>query len=194
MRRFLQATTAIVFLSLVPMTAGAQETCRSRSTVIVDLSAWTLSLPAGQLTDEFAQQGIVFSTDDTDLPPAYQQSTGSQENQVVPLIEGSIRGPFEDPIKGIVSNLFRIDFTRGNVISASVTLRDGNTNLQVHTLTAFDSDGNVLDQDTLKETNAFEEDRFDLTVSSCAGIASIVALEQPLGAEAFDRLTFTLGR
>ena len=190
MRRCL-GVAAVAFLLFNPMTSWAQEFCREASTVIADFTPYTLSLPVGTvITDQFAKQGIVFSTDGADLPPEYQKSLGPQEHVVR---EGGATYPFDQNVDAILTNLFRIDFTRRNVVSVSVTLRDKNLNPQVHTLTAFDSSGNVLDVDSLTESGELI-DRFTLTVSSCAGIVSIVALEQPFGAEQVDRVTFTLGR
>ena len=78
----------------------------------------------------------------------------------------------------------------GLVTEATVTLGDHNINPQTHSLFAFDSLGNQVDVDSLIETGLLT-DTFDLTVNSAAGIATLLAYEQPFGAETLERISFT---
>lgn len=158
--------------------------CYERSTTIVDFSPGTLPFPDGtNITDQFKRQGVIFSADDSDLPPEFQRSLGSQENQIQ---------------QGTFFNLFRLNFTHYMpIVSVSVTFGDQTGNRQVHTLTAFDHAGNIVDRAWFTENTLFPDtfpDRFTLTVSSCKGIAFVVAIEDPLGAERVERITFTRGQ
>jgi hypothetical protein len=77
-----------------------------------------------------------------------------------------------------------------------VTLHDHGGNPQTHRLTAFSKSGKVLDEDSFKDDSTFPDpdDEFTLTVSSCEGIAFVVAIEQPFGAERLERVRVTRGR
>lgn len=89
--------------------------------------------------------------------------------------------------------MFRLNFiTVEPVIGVSVTLGDNNVNAQTHTLIAFDGSGNVVDEDSFAEDGLFPG-TFTLTVSSSTGIAFIVAIEQPFGAERLELITYTTG-
>ncbi len=154
--------------------------CREGKTSVVDFHPGTLPFPDGtNLTDEFEKQGIIFSDDDSDLPPFFQQSLGAQENRIQ---------------QGTFFNLFRLNFSKA-VVRVSVRFGDQRGgDAQVHILQAFDADGNDVDQVFFSEARVgggVFPDVFTLTVSSCKGIAFIVALEQPLGAQRMDRISFT---
>lgn len=156
---------------------------QERSVTVIDLAPGTLPFPDGtNITNQFESQGVIFSADASDLPPEFQVSLGSQENRI------------QD---GTFFNLFRLNFaTDATIDSVSLTFGDQNSNSQVHTLTAFDRAGNIVDRASFNENTAFPEifpDPFTLTVSSCQGIAFIVAIEQPLGAERLERIAFTQG-
>ncbi|HXI93689.1 MAG TPA: hypothetical protein VNO24_27200 [Blastocatellia bacterium] len=153
------------------------------SATVIDFPPGTLPFPDGtNITNQFQSQGVIFSADDSDLPPEFQVSQGSQENLI---------------LQGTFFNLFRLNFTTGMTVeSVSVTFGDQNSNSQAHTLTAFDRAGNVVDRASFTENTVYPDifpDPFTLTVSSCQGIAFVVAIEQPLGAERVERIAFTQG-
>jgi len=107
---------------------------------------------------------------------------GSQENRI-----GANAGEY-----GTFYNLFRLIFiVTDPVIEVSVTLIDSNLNPQIHTLTAFDAAGNIVDVDSFTENDLFP-DPFTLTVASSGGIAFVVALEQPYGAEILNQISYTI--
>jgi hypothetical protein len=169
-----EATTAL---------AQAQFLCRAATTNFVNFPAGQLPFPDGtNITNEFSRQGLVFSNDDSDLPIQYQHSNGAQENFI------------QD---GMFFNLFRVQFTtqRAPVFSVSVTLVDHGGAPQTHVLTAFSNSGEVLDEafftEDMQPGFTTFPDEFTLTVSSCAGIAFVVAIEQPLSAERLERITFS---
>jgi hypothetical protein len=155
--------------------------CQERTTIIANFPIGRLPFSnLTNITNQFEKHGIIFSTDDSDLLPFGIKSNGSQDNII---------------INGTFFNLFRINFVSPEiVVKVSVTLGDNNTASQKHTLYAFDKSGNILDMTAFAEGdtqgNSFPE-RFTLTVSSCSGIAFIVALETPLGAERLERISFT---
>jgi pimeloyl-ACP methyl ester carboxylesterase len=154
--------------------------CRAGPTTTVDFSPGTLPFPTlTNITDQFSQYGIIFSDDDEDLEPEFQKSLGPQENHVN---------------SGFFFNLFRMNFLPAAqpVASVTVTFVDHNVNPQIHTLTAFDSSGKVVDDASFTEDGEFP-DPFTLTLSSCEGIAFVVAIEQPIGAERVVRIEFTRG-
>ena len=168
----------IAFLETVLVLCLASGTVYGASTVTVDFPPGTLPFPDFyNITTEYSDKGMVFSATDNDLPLEYQKSLGSQEN--------AIGG-------GTFYNLFRVNFiTADPVVNVSVTLGDQNGNAQTHTLTAFDSTGNVLDIDSFTEFAGYNPDTFTLTVSSRKGIAFIVAIEQPFGTERLESITYT---
>lgn len=163
--------------------AGSGSVCRERSTTMLNFFPGTVPFPDGtNLSNEFARSGVVFSGVDSDLPPEYQQSFGGAG----PLVQD-----------GRLTNLFRLEFTTEQpVVRVTVTLSDSNGVRQSHSLTAFDGKGRVVDRATFTEhfeVNSLFPDRFTLTVSACAGIAYVVAIESPLGAEVLEQISFTTG-
>lgn len=158
----------------------ASPSCGKGSTVTTDFPIGKVLFPdRTNITDQFRSQGLIFSADDADLPPIFQKSLKDQEHIV---------------ISGTFHNLFKLKFVQDErpVTSVTVTLVDSNEILQTHTLTAFDSTGAVVD--TASYVDKPGDDRvFSLTVSSCKGIAFVVAIEQPFGAEAIQRITYTRG-
>ncbi len=154
--------------------------CRERTTIIANFPIGRLPFSDfTNITNQFEKHRIIFSTDDSDLLPLGITS-GPQDNII---------------LSGTFFNLFRINFVSPkDVVKVSVTLGDNNTASQKHTLYAFDKSGNIVDMDSFTEGdtqgNSFPES-FTLTVSSCSGIAFIVALETPAGAERLERMSFT---
>lgn len=182
---------AFICASFAPPTWTADKSlsCNEQSTTILDFTPGTLPFPDGtNITTQFQSEGVTFSADDSDLPPQFRQSLGWQENRV------------QD---GMFYNLFRLNFPSSGqpTTKVGITFHDSNGNRQVHTLTAFDSAGNVLDKASFTEylvdttyTGYPFPDRFTLVVSSCKGIASVVAIESPFGAEVVERIFITTGR
>ena len=129
------------------------------------------------ITDEFWRAGIIFSTDDSDLP-ADLVSNGNQDNLI---------------ISALFTNPFRINFVVPRpVISASVKLIDCGGLDQHHYLTAFDSAGNVVDRDThFDYPQSSCEESFVLNVSSCNGIDFIVYSRNPLGASTLLSISYS---
>jgi hypothetical protein len=149
------------------------------STITLDFSSGTLPFPDfHNMTDEFKSKGIVFSPEDSDLPQEFQKSLGLQENIM---------------ISGHFYNLFRATFTSPDPVeSVSVTFRDSCENPQKHTLTAFDTAGNIVGSDSFTE-HGFYTTPFTLTVSGNKSIAFIVAIEEPYGAEELLSIAYTTG-
>jgi hypothetical protein len=184
MRRSMAVVLFFLSSALASSTWAAYESffCSEGSTVIADFLPGTLPFTDGtNITNQFKGRGLVFSAEDADLPPEFQMSLGWQENR----ISGAT-----------LYNLFRLQFLDATrpVVSVSVALRDNNLNPQTHTLTAFDRSGSVVDTASFTESikdGDVSPDRFTLTVSSCKGIAFVVAIEQPFGAEVLERITFT---
>lgn len=152
------------------------------SEVVIPFNSATLPYPDGtilttQLADHF---GVVFSADDSDLPPAYRLSLGPQENVVR-------FGPGETEL----TNPFRIFFLSQAVKSVSASIEDRNTDDQLHTLTAFSSTGSILDAASFQDGIAGDlAGVFTLTVSSNHPIAYVVEIEQPFGAEVLRELRY----
>ena len=172
-----------LLVAVVALAAAAAASAATETTV--ELSASTLPYPiATILTNQLeSQYGIVFSADDSDLPPAYQLSLGDQENVIR---EG---GALEE--RELI-NPFRIFFTDHAVTSVSLTLVDRNSNDQTHALTAFSGAGRVLDSATFRDgVSGGVAGTFTLTVSSNAPIAYVVEIEQPFGAEVLRELRYT---
>jgi hypothetical protein len=141
--------TLLILASALPSRVWAKEAkasqlfCQEASQEIVDFSPGTLPFPnLTNITDEFVQDVLVFSADDSDLPFDFQKSQGAQENLI------NDRTFF---------NLFRLNFVdhKRLVVSVSVTLGDHNGNRQTHTLTAFDSSGAVLGSASFTERELF---------------------------------------
>jgi hypothetical protein len=136
-KKSLLIVISFVLFSTLAKLAWAQYTsffCEEDSTVIANFLPGTLPFPDGtNITNQFKQQGLIFSADDGDLPPEFQASLGTQENII---------------ISGTFFNLFRLNFlpsTKRPVVSVTVTLGNHNGVFQTHTLTAFDSSGTVVD-------------------------------------------------
>ena len=127
------------------------------------------------VTAEFQAKGVVFSDIDSDLPAEFHRSLGSQDNLA---------------LDGSLFNLFRLDFVGVDpVVSVEVTQVDLNDRAQTHTLTAFDERGDVIARDKVQLGGEFGE--FTLRVSSTQGIAAVVAIEDPPGAERLVRIVYT---
>lgn len=175
---FLACCVLGLFANVPP--ADAQIFCQGTFTTIVDFTPGTLPFPDGtNITSQFGNRGVIFSANDSDLPPEFQVSQGSSENYIQ---------------ERTFYNLFRLGFTRPmRPVSVSVTLHDQNSNQQLHTLAAFDHAGNIVDVASFNDGGEARE-RFTLTVSSCKGIAFVVAVEDPLGASVVERITFTAGQ
>jgi hypothetical protein len=72
-------------------------------------------------------------------------------------------------------------------------LGDHNTNHQTHDLIASDSTGAVVDKASFTEPIGEFPHSFALTVSSCKGIAFVLAIEQQFGAERLERIILREG-
>jgi hypothetical protein len=172
-----QAIGSIVFALACSLTVLAIPAPGSASTIVLDFPPGGVPYATGtQLTTQYLAQGVLFSAFDGDLPFAFRRSLGIQENRVQ---------------ENTLFNLFRLDFVGPErVVAVSVTFGDQNVQAQTHTLTAFDRAAAVLDSDTFAESGLFPG-LFVLTTQSLAGISSVVAIEQPFGAERVERISFT---
>jgi hypothetical protein len=143
------------------------------------LTPGTVNYPDGTtLTDQFKGQGVSFSAYDGDLPPEFRRSLGTQEN----CVQGQT-----------VYNLFRLEFIADKpVVEVSLEFGDRNVRSQTHTVTAFDSSGNVVDSATFRKDTGLARRPFSLKVKSSQGIAFVVAIEQPFGAEMLRGITYTM--
>jgi len=159
---------AVCVLSMLPVVSNA-------ALIEVVFEPEVADLPhLFQITDEFIDQGILFSTDASDLEGDFL-SLETQENMIQ---------------SGMMTNMFRVDFvTDMPVISATVTFRDYNTNPQMHSLFAFDALGFRVDMDSFFDEGFFE-DTFSLTVIFDQGISSLLAYEQPFGAQQLVSITY----
>ena len=173
----MKARSGFVVVATVVLGLTAGIALAATRHVALAFDATSLPYPDGTvITTQFVNRGVVFSADDGDLLPAYRLSLGSQENIV--RREGDAAA---------LTNPFRIAFTAGPVMSATLTIEDRNTNDQRHTITAFTSAGEAIDaasfQDGIQGETA---GTFTLSVSSKRkkdAIAYVVVIEQPFGAE-----------
>jgi hypothetical protein len=177
--------TRIACLATVALGLTAGIAIGATQIVGLTFDAASLPYPDGTVvTTQFIDRGLVFSADDTDLPPEYRLSLGAQENVVR-----------RDGDTASLLNPFRIFFVDGPVMAVTLTLEDWNLNDQLHTLTAFTSSGEVIGtasfQDGIQGDTA---GTFTLSVSAEKkkdAIAYLVVIEQPFGAEILRALDYT---
>ena len=131
------------------------------------------------ITNEFADQGLVFSSDASGLEGDYV-GLAWQENIV---------------LVNEFHNMFRLDFIYPQPVrEVTVTFRDRNTYGQTHSLYAFDKRGALIDLDSFfdgGDGSFTNPDPFDLTVSAKgSGIASLIAYEQQFGAQRLMSISY----
>jgi hypothetical protein len=115
-----------------------------------------------QLTDEYAALGFLFSDDDGGLPAAFGKFT--QE----PLTYNVVR-------QSTLGNVYRLDFTGGDVRQVRLVLRDSNLSDTIHRLAAFSATGALLSTAEHRDWLSPVEFPFLLSVSSpSTPIASVV--------------------
>jgi hypothetical protein len=181
----MNARSRFVVLAAVVLGLTAGVALAATRHVALAFDATSLPYPDGTvITTQLVAHGVVFSANDSDLPPEYRLSLGPQENVVR-----------RNGAEATLTNPFRIAFTQGPVMSATLTIEDRNLNDQRHTLTAFTSDGRAIDaasfQDGIQGDTA---GTFTLSVSSKRkkdAIAYVVVIEQPFGAEILRAIDYT---
>jgi hypothetical protein len=141
-------------------------------------------LPYGeqfQLTNEYANQGFVFSDDDSDIP------TGHKKYFQTPASHNVVR-------QGTLSEVYRINFSGNNVREATVIMRPAAGSLPLYKLAAFDANGTLLDLSQYNSGSSPTMAWYFHTVESSTPIKSIVftqiANNQPTYGNLMTCLTF----
>ncbi len=149
--------------------ANGRFSCIQRKTKLVALTQLPFA-DGTPITDQLRMDGLLFSAGDIAV------------GNVFPFSDTSIVNPGN------------ISFDTGDpVVSVSLTFMDFNSNLQQHFLQAFDQNGRLVDEDMVVEDASSNAGAylFTLTVSSCQGIAYVVASEFPPGAKTVRRIVYS---
>ncbi len=141
--------------------------CIQRKTKLVPLTQ--LPFPDGTpITDQLRKDGLLFSAGYIAVGNIFPFTDTSIVNP------GNISFVTEDP-------------------GVSLTFMDFNSNLLQHFLQTFDQNGQLEDEDLVVEDASSNAGAylFTLTVSSCQGIAYVVASEFPPGAKTVRRIVYS---
>ena len=149
--------------------ASASFSCTLGKTKLLPLQA--LPFPDNtQITNQFERDGILFSA-------------GYVAHNFIGYGDTSIVNP------GTLTFT-----TEAPVITVSLTFNDQNENSQAHFLQAFDKDGTLLDQVSVADEQNSNLGAYKLTVSSCQGIAYVVASDSPPGAKILTNISYSTKR
>jgi class 3 adenylate cyclase len=154
------------------------------STRVIDFPIHGVALPDETIvTTEYIADGVVFSDRDDDLPEECRKSLREQENVVRAAVVGQTPGTLWNP--------FRINFeTQRPVQRVSLTITDMNERPQQHMLYAFDSEGAIVDEVAYHESGRGLT--FVLNAYSYEGIAFVVVIEEPFGAQILRRIEYSM--
>lgn len=134
---------------------------------------------AHQLTDEYIGLGILFSDDDSDMPPTHQKY--SLEPDTYNVVRQST-----------LYTVYRIDFVGDNVREVKMLLRDANMGQTTHRLTAFSATGAPLSTSQTNDPAVYTNYPFFLSVTSPGTpIKSVVFTQQSWGQPTLDPTVLT---